>query len=67
MLNASHMPSPLPTPLQERHLCATERYLPAQYLAVKAAVLKLQEQRGRVAKADLLRMPFQVDPQRLQR
>lgn len=48
-------------------LCATERYLPAQYLAVKAAALKLQEQRGRVARADILRLPFQVDPQRMQR
>lgn len=48
-------------------LCAAERYLPAQYLAIKAAVLKLQEQRGRVAKSDIQRLPFQVDPQRMQR
>ncbi len=53
--------------LQERVLCATERYLPAQYLAVKAAALKLQEQRGRVPRADFQRLPFQVDPQRMQR
>ena len=56
--------------MQERTLCATERYLPAQYLAVKAAALKLQEQRGgRLSRADFQRhlAPFQVDPQRMAR
>ena len=38
---------------QERVLCSTERYLPAQYLAVKAAALRLQEQQGSVSRADM--------------
>lgn len=59
--------SSCPGLLQERTLCATERYLPAQYLAIKAAVLKQQEQRGRVPRAEILRLPFQVDAQRMQR
>ena len=62
--------SPTCPSAQERTLCATERYLPAQYLAVKAAALKLQEQRGgRLPRADFQRhlAPFQVDPQRMAR
>lgn len=59
-------PAPPPPP-QERNLCATERYLPAQYLAIKAAALKLQEARGRLPRQDFLRLPFQVDPGRMQR
>jgi len=53
--------------MQERHLCAAERYLPAQYLAIKAAALKLQDARGRLPRQDFLRLPFQVDPGRMQR
>lgn len=61
-------PPPVATLLpQERHLCAAERYLPAQYLAIKAAALKLQEARGRLPRQDFLRLPFQVDPGRMQR
>jgi hypothetical protein len=34
---------------------------------VKAAALKLQEQRGRVAKADVVKLPVQADPLRMGR
>lgn len=40
---------------------------PKQYLAVKAATLEVQAQKGRVAKADVLRLPFHVDAQRMGR
>lgn len=45
---------------QERHLCASERYLPAQYLAIKAAVLEVQERRGVVTPGDVTALPFKV-------
>lgn len=52
-----HQPPP---PLQERALCATERYLPAQYLAVKAALLRVQDVKGHVSRADVAQLPFKV-------
>ncbi|KAL4853568.1 Transcriptional adapter ADA2 [Chlorella vulgaris] len=67
LLDITSLPDAEPLNQQERTLCATERYLPAQYLAIKAAVLKQQEQRGRVPRAEILRLPFQVDAQRMQR
>lgn len=58
---ASLPPAPvLHPPPQERNLCAAERYLPAQYLAIKAAVLKLQETRGRVPRGEMLKLSFQA-------
>lgn len=51
----------------ERMLCAAERYLPAQYLAVKAAALELQAKNGGVTKQDLLGLPFKVIPSRMER
>ena len=45
---------------QERALCSSERYLPAQYLAVKAALLKIQEGKGHVSRADVKQLPFHV-------
>eukprot|EP00887_Chlorella_sp_A99_P002907 scaffold6.g2907.t1 len=36
---------------RERQLCACERYLPAQYLAVKALALRMQEEGGAVSRA----------------
>ncbi len=53
-------PSRAARALQERSLCAAERYLPAQYLAIKATVLKLQETRGRVPRGEMLKLPFQA-------
>ncbi|KAL6768288.1 hypothetical protein ACKKBF_B38535 [Auxenochlorella protothecoides x Auxenochlorella symbiontica] len=52
---------------QERHLCASERYLPAQYLAIKASVLEVQERRGVVTPGDVTALPFKVDVQRMLR
>jgi transcriptional adapter 2-alpha len=51
----------------ERLLCALERYLPAQYLAVKAAALEMQTKNGGVLKEDLLGLPFKVLPSRMER
>lgn len=45
---------------QERHLCATERYLPAQYLAIKAEVVALQQAQGCVRPEDVTSLPFKV-------
>ncbi|PRW56050.1 histone acetyltransferase complex component [Chlorella sorokiniana] len=67
LLDITSLPDSEPLSRQERNLCATERYLPAQYLAIKAAALKLQEARGRLPRQDFLRLPFQVDPGRMQR
>ena len=55
-----HRPSTLSPLRQERNLCAAERYLPAQYLAIKAAILKQQELKGRVPRNDILKLPFKV-------
>ncbi len=61
LLASTAQPSPDPTLcVQERALCSTERYLPAQYLAVKAALLKIQEGKGHVSRADVKQLPFQV-------
>lgn len=67
LLDISSLPDVGPLSRAERALCAAERYLPAQYLAVKAAALRLQEARGRVTRQDVQRLPFQVDDQRLAR
>ncbi|KAL4451456.1 hypothetical protein ABPG75_007118 [Micractinium tetrahymenae] len=67
LLDITSLPDVEPLSQRERNLCAAERYLPAQYLAIKAAVLKLQETKGRVPRGEMLKLPFQVDPQRLQR
>ncbi|KAI7838949.1 hypothetical protein COHA_007308 [Chlorella ohadii] len=67
LLDITSLPDAEPLSRQERHLCAAERYLPAQYLAIKAAALKLQDARGRLPRQDFLRLPFQVDPGRMQR
>lgn len=50
----------LPMLLQERRLCAAERYLPAQYLAIKAEVLAIQEDKGSVKPEDVTALPFKV-------
>lgn len=67
LLDITSLPDAEALTRAERNLCATERYLPAQYLAVKAAALRLQDQKGRVSRQDVTRMPFQVDEQRMAR
>ncbi len=45
---------------QERSLCANQRYLPAQYLCVKAEAMRLQAEKGSVSLDDMFKMPFKV-------
>ncbi|PSC69078.1 transcriptional adapter ADA2-like isoform X1 [Micractinium conductrix] len=67
LLDITALPDVGPLSQRERNLCAAERYLPAQYLAIKAAILKQQELKGRVPRNDILKLPFKVDPARMQR
>ncbi|GAB4822858.1 hypothetical protein N2152v2_009904 [Parachlorella kessleri] len=67
LLDITSLPDAEALTQKERALCSTERYLPAQYLAVKAALLKIQEGKGHVSRADVKQLPFQVDPARLLR
>ena len=41
-------------------MCATERYLPAQYLAIKAEIVALQKAQGCVRSEDITNLPFKV-------
>ena len=64
LLDVTSLPDSEPLTQEERRLCATERYLPAQYLAVKAAMMRKQEEEGFVTKKDILSLPFAVDEER---
>ena len=64
-LDVTSLPDSAPLNEEERRLCANERYLPAQYLAIKADVLRLQQTKGLVRKADMLALPYAVDGERL--
>ncbi|KDD74141.1 hypothetical protein H632_c1538p0, partial [Helicosporidium sp. ATCC 50920] len=52
---------------EEVALCAQERYLPAQYLAIKAAALGRLRARGGLEPADMPALPFDVDAARIVR
>lgn len=64
LLDVTSLPDTGPLTHDERNLCASERYLPAQYLAVKAEIMKKQEQNGFVTRNDILSQPFAVDEER---
>lgn len=52
--------------LQERELCAHVRLLPAQYLLLKAALIRESAARGGLARADVRAM-FRLEPAQAQR
>lgn len=64
LLDVTSLPDAEPLTQDERSLCASERYLPAQYLAVKANIMRKQEQNGFVTRNDILSQPFAVDEER---
>ena len=64
LLDLTSLPDSEPLTQEERRLCASERYLPSQYLAVKAAIMKKQDEHGFVTKTDMLSLPFAVDDER---
>lgn len=64
LLDVSSIPDVGPLNQSERKLCAAERYLPAQYLTIKAEIMKKQERNGYVVKNDILSLPFAVDQER---
>lgn len=63
-LDVTALPDSEPLDAEERRLCCNERYLPAQYLAIKTEILKIQEKNGVVTKHDMLALPFAVDGER---
>lgn len=64
-LDVTSLPDSGPLNEEERRLCSNERYLPAQYLAIKADILRLQQTKGLVSKEDMLALPYAVDNERL--
>ena len=64
LMDLTSLPDVAPLTQSERRLCATERYLPAQYLAIKAEIMKKQEKNGHVSKNDILSLPYAVDMER---
>ncbi len=64
-LDLTSLPDSAPLNEEERRLCTNERYLPAQYLAIKADVLRLQQRNGLVRTGDMLGLPYAVDGERL--
>ncbi len=64
-LDLTSLPDSAPLNEEERRLCTNERYLPAQYLAIKADILRIQQTKGLVTKADILALPYAVDGERL--
>jgi transcriptional adapter 2-alpha len=67
LLDVAALPDAPPLSAAERELCAKERYLPAQYLAVKAEVAAAQAAAGSVPRALVLALPFAVDAGRAAR
>jgi transcriptional adapter 2-alpha len=64
LLDVTSLPDSGPLNEEERRLCANERYLPAQYLAIKSEILKIQEKNGFVTGEDMLDLPYAVDQER---
>lgn len=64
LFDVAVLPDIEPLTQKERQLCANERYLPAQYLAVKAEVARMQKEKGGVTKHDVQNLPFLVDKDR---
>lgn len=60
LLDIASLPDIEPLNAQERSLCASQRYLPAQYLCVKAEAMRLQAEKGSVSLDDMFKMPFKV-------
>lgn len=60
LLDIASLPDIEPLNAQERSLCANQRYLPAQYLCVKAEAMRLQAEKGSVSLDDMFKMPFKV-------
>lgn len=67
LLDVSSLPDSVPLDGRERELCANERYLPAQYLAIKQEALKIQKEKGLCSKEDVLSLPFLVEKSRVGR
>ena len=60
LLDIASLPDIEPLNASERSLCANQRYLPAQYLCVKAEAMRLQAEKGSVSLEDMYKMPFKV-------
>jgi transcriptional adapter 2-alpha len=60
LLDIASLPDIEPLNAQERSLCANQRYLPAQYLCVKAEAMRIQDEKGSVSLDDMFKMPFKV-------
>ena len=67
LLDITCLPDVRPLSRRERELCSAERFLPAQYLALKADVAAQQAQRGSVSRADVQALPYLVDLARADR
>ena len=65
ILDIAALPDIEPLNASERNLCAHQRYLPAQYLAVKAEALRMQDEQGYVSVDDLQKLPFKVSEGRM--
>ena len=65
LLDIAALPDIEPLTARERSLCANQRYLPAQYLAVKADALQIQAEKGVVSVEDMLQLPFKVSQVRV--
>lgn len=64
LLDIASLPDGDPLTVKERRLCANERYLPAQYLAMKAEMAALQERQGFVSREDVEALPFLIGKDR---
>lgn len=67
LLDVASLPDIEPLTAKERQLCANERYLPSQYLAIKAESLAKQESQGGVSRSDVENLPFLVGKDRAAR
>jgi transcriptional adapter 2-alpha len=64
LLDVTSLPDSGPLNEEERRLCANERYLPAQYLAIKSDILRIQDKNGFVTRRDMLELAYAVDQER---
>lgn len=64
LLDIAALPDAEPLNQQERFLCATERYLPAQFLAIKAETLRVAGGQDPAPPPHLQQPPFRIDPER---
>lgn len=67
LLDAASLPDSVSLDEKELDLCVNERYLPAQYLAIKHEALKIQQEKGRCTKEDVVGLPFFVEEARVGR